>query len=43
MTTTSQEHEQICSGVEISDFNIEIDSKDYFNMNLGLIKKLIEC
>ena len=30
----SQEHEQICSGVGISDFNIEIDSKDYFNMNL---------
>ena len=39
----SQEHEQLCSGVEISDFNIEIDSKDYFNMNLGLTKKLIGC
>ena len=31
----SQEHEQICSGIEISDFNIEIDSKDYFNINSG--------
>ena len=30
----SQEHSQTCSDVLITDFNIEIDCKDYFNMNL---------
>ena len=29
-----QEHNQTVSNVTISDFNIEIDSKDYFNMNV---------
>ena len=30
----SQEHSQTCSNISVTDFNIEIDSKDYFNMNL---------
>ena len=29
-----QEHSQTCSEMSISDFNVEIDSKDYFNINL---------
>ena len=30
----SQEHNKTTSEISISDFNIEIDSKDYFNMNI---------
>ena len=35
----SQEHSQTCSSISVTDFNIEIDSKDYFNINLRTHKE----